>query len=220
MSGARKRVAVLISGRGSNMEALLKAAANPGYPAEIIAVLSDNPDAAGLQTAASEGVSAEAVSRNDHPSKTAFEEALQGALTRHAPDLICLAGFMRLLSADFVAQWHNRILNIHPSLLPAFKGLHTHRRALDAGVKLAGCTVHIVRAEMDDGPIIAQAAVPILTQDTADSLAARILAQEHRLYPHALALVASGQVTVDGDIVTGPASHAETETAALVAPPF
>ncbi|MEM8878748.1 MAG: phosphoribosylglycinamide formyltransferase [Pseudomonadota bacterium] len=219
MSGSRKRVAVLISGRGSNMEALIKAASAPHYPADIVVVISNNPDAPGLGTASKAGIATAAVNHRDYATKSEFEAALHEALNAHAPDLVCLAGFMRLLSADFVAQWHNRILNIHPSLLPAFKGLNTHQRALDAGVKLAGCTVHIVRPEMDDGPIIAQATVPVVADDTADTLAARILVQEHRLYPHALALMASGVVRIDGDLAQISESPAETETAALIAPP-
>jgi phosphoribosylglycinamide formyltransferase-1 len=220
MSGARKRVAVLISGRGSNMEALVRAATNPNYPADIVAVLSNAPDAKGLETATASGIATGAVDQREFGSKSDFEAALQSKIESHAPDLICLAGFMRLLSADFVTRWHNRILNIHPSLLPAFKGLDTHQRALHAGVKLAGCTVHIVRAEMDDGPIIAQAAVPVLPDDTEETLAARILVQEHRLYPHALALIASGQAVIKGDRIHMQNGAADTETAALVAPPL
>jgi phosphoribosylglycinamide formyltransferase-1 len=217
---ARKRVAVLISGRGSNMGALLRATHAPDYPAEIVAVIANNPNAGGLETAAKAGISTAVVDHRDFKSKADFEAALQQALEAHVPDLICLAGFMRLLSGAFVSAWENRILNIHPSLLPAFKGLDTHQRALDAGVKLAGCTVHIVRAEMDDGPIIAQAAVPVLAEDNADALAGRILVQEHRLYPHALALMASGRVKVEGQRSVIHPDCAEVKTAALVAPPL
>jgi phosphoribosylglycinamide formyltransferase-1 len=217
---ARVRVAVLISGRGSNMEALLRAAQAPNYPAEIVAVIANNPDAVGLHTAAEAGVATAIVDHRAYSDKPAFEAALHDALAQYDPDLICLAGFMRLLSGTFVSRWESRILNIHPSLLPSFKGLNTHQRALDAGVKLAGCTVHVVRAEMDDGPIIAQAAVPVLEGDDAETLAHRILQQEHRLYQHALALMASGAAQVQGDRIVIAEGQPDTKTAALVAPPL
>jgi phosphoribosylglycinamide formyltransferase-1 len=197
----RARVAVLISGRGSNMAALLAAARQEGYPAEIVAVISNRLDAAGLATAAAAGVATAVVDHKAHAGKPAFEAALQAELARHGVDYICLAGFMRVLSADFVQRWSGRILNIHPSLLPSFPGLDSHARALAAGVRIHGCTVHLVEAEVDAGPIIAQAAVPVLGDDTPDSLAARVLAAEHRLYPHALALVATGAARlVDGRV--------------------
>lgn len=197
MGGAR--LAILISGRGSNMEAILKACAAPDYPASAALVLSDRADARGLETARAAGVAAEHV---PHPgSKPAFEAALTARLKDARVDLICLAGFMRMLSADFVEEWRDLILNIHPSLLPAFKGLGTHRRALEAGVKLHGCSVHYVRAGMDDGPIVGQAAVPVMPDDTEGTLAARVLAAEHRLYPACIAMVVSGRAPVRNDVV-------------------
>jgi phosphoribosylglycinamide formyltransferase-1 len=196
----RTRVAVLISGRGSNMAALLAAAGQPDYPAEIVLVVSNRPDAAGLAAAA--GVPTAVVDHKAYGGKPAFEAALHAELTARRIDLVCLAGFMRVLSADFVARWPGGILNIHPSLLPSFPGLDSHARALAAGVRIHGCTVHLVAAEVDAGPIIAQAAVPVLAGDTPDALAARVLAAEHRLYPHALALLASGAARLaDGRVV-------------------
>ncbi len=198
----RKRVAILISGRGSNMVALLKAAAAPDYPAEIVLVLSNKPEAAGLATAAAAGIATAAVNGRAYKGRKAeFEAAMQAELERHDVELICLAGFMRLLSPAFTARWHDSLINIHPSLLPAYPGLDTHARALADGVKQAGCTVHYVRAEMDSGPTILQAAVPVLPGDTPDDLAARVLAEEHRIYPEALALVASGRARVENEAV-------------------
>jgi formyltetrahydrofolate-dependent phosphoribosylglycinamide formyltransferase len=188
----RKRVAVLVSGRGSNMAALIEAATAPDYPAEIVVVLSDRADAAALDRARAAGIAAGFV-RADAPGKAAFEAALDARLATARVDLICLAGFMRILSADFVARWQGRIINIHPSLLPAFPGLDTHARALAAGAKEHGATVHFVVAEMDSGPIITQAAVPNLPGDTESTLAARVLEVEHRIYPEALRLVAEGR---------------------------
>ena len=197
----RKRLAVLISGRGSNMAALIDAASDPAYPAEIVAVVSDQPGALGLERAQASGIAAFEVDRKAYADRAAFEAVLQEVLSEAGVELIALAGFMRLLSADFVERWRDRIINIHPSLLPAFKGLDTHARALTAGVRVAGCTVHVVRADMDAGPIIAQAAVPVLANDTEEALAARVLAAEHRLYPFALARYASGVCYVDGERV-------------------
>ena len=195
---ARRRVAILISGRGSNMAALIDAARDPAYPAEIALVLSNRPDAAGLDSARSAGLATAVV---DHTGfgkdREAFERALQRELEARRIDIVCLAGFMRLLTSWFVAQWHERMLNIHPALLPAFKGLDTHARAIAAGVKLHGATVHFVVPEMDSGPIIAQAAVPVRDDDTADALAARVLAVEHQIYPMALRLVAQGRVRIE-----------------------
>ena len=189
----RKRTAILISGRGSNMAALIAAAGAADYPAEISVVLSNRPGAAGLRHAASAGTATAAV---DHTAfgadRAAFEHALQVHLDRHRIDIVCLAGFNRLLTAAFVAHWSGRIVNIHPALLPSFKGLHTHEQALEAGVRIHGATVHYVVPEVDAGPIIAQAAVPVLDGDTPDTLAGRVLAAEHRPYPAALRLVASG----------------------------
>ncbi len=195
----KKAVAVLISGRGSNMLSLARAAAGPDYPARICLVASDSPAAAGLSKAKKLGLATACIDRARYDKRSNFEAALDERIRESGAELICLAGFMRLLSAAFVTRWHNRILNIHPSLLPAFKGLDTHQRALDAGVRLAGCTVHIVRPAMDDGPIIAQGAVGVLPGDTAESLADRVLAVEHRLYPAALAQMAAGMVSFEGD---------------------
>ena len=188
------RVAVLISGRGSNMAALLDAAAQPGYPAEIALVLSNRPDAAGLDHARARGI--EALSIDHRPygrDRAAHEAAIHAALQARGIGLVCLAGYMRLLTPFLVGAWAGRMLNVHPSLLPAFPGLDTHARALAAGCKLHGCTVHLVTEVMDKGPILAQAAVPVLADDTPDSLAARVLAQEHVLYPGALRLLAEGR---------------------------
>lgn len=190
---SRKRVAIFISGGGSNMETLIRAAAAPDYPAEIVAVFSDKADAGGLVKAQAAGIPTYVFARKDYGTKAAHEDAILEKLAEIAPDIICLAGYMRLLSARFIAPYAGRILNIHPSLLPLFAGLHTHQRALDAGMKLAGCTVHLVTEGMDEGPIVAQAAVAIHHDDTADSLAARVLTAEHQLYPLALLRFASGK---------------------------
>jgi phosphoribosylglycinamide formyltransferase-1 len=196
---ARKRVAVLISGRGSNMQALIEAAKAPDYPAEIWLVVSNRPDAAGLDYARHSGIATTIV---DHTTfgadREAFERALQGVLEGAHIDLICLAGFMRLLTPWFVGRWDGRMLNIHPALLPALKGLDTHRRALEAGLKIHGATVHFVVPEMDSGPIVAQGAIAIAEDDTEEKLSARVLAVEHRIYPLALRLVAEGRVRVTG----------------------
>lgn len=193
----KKRVAILISGRGSNMQALVEAACAPDYPAEIALVVSNRPDAAGLAWAKAQGVPAVALDHTRYESREHFEGQLQSLLDLSNIDLIALAGFMRLMTAPFVARWYGRMINIHPSLLPMFKGLDTHARALAAGVRVAGCTVHFVSAEMDAGPIIGQAAVPVHPSDTPETLAARILAAEHRLYPRMLALTAIGAVRAD-----------------------
>lgn len=195
----KMRVAVLISGRGSNLEALLKASLHEDFPAKIVLVISDQPDAGGLALAAAAGVDTAVIDCKVYGSKEEFESAIDDALKASKVDLICLAGFMRILSSDFVKRRPNRILNIHPSLLPAFKGLDTHRRALEAGVRFTGCTVHFVRPELDAGPIIIQAVVPISPLDTVITLSKKVLAQEHVIYPEALRLVASGQTEIRGD---------------------
>lgn len=197
----KRRVVVLISGRGSNMRALVEAARDPGYPAEVVAILSNRPDAPGLNFARDQKILTETIDHRLFSDRHDFDPMLDRAIRAHAPDLVCLAGFMRLLTPDFVARWKDRLINIHPSLLPSFKGLNTHQRAIDTGVKIAGCTVHFVRPDMDSGPIIAQAAVPVLAGDTEDTLAARVLAVEHKLYPHALRLVASGRAVVKDERV-------------------
>ncbi|GGD13243.1 phosphoribosylglycinamide formyltransferase [Aureimonas glaciei] len=196
---AVQRVAVLISGRGSNMAALVEAAKAPGYPGAIVAVIADRADAAGLETARAEGIDAVAVPRKGYPDKAAHEAAVIAAIEASGADIVCLAGYMRLLSADFVDRFKGRMINIHPSLLPLFPGLETHRRAIEAGVRIHGATVHFVTFEMDGGPIIAQAAVPVETGDTPDSLSARVLQAEHALYPRALAMVLRGAVRMSGE---------------------
>jgi phosphoribosylglycinamide formyltransferase-1 len=218
----RKRVAVLISGRGSNMAALIEAAKDKTYPAEIVAVISNRPDAGGLTVARANGIATEVV---DHTAfgtdRIAFESALQAVLEKHRIDIVCLAGFMRLLTAGFVKQWEHRILNIHPALLPAFKGLDTHRRALEAGVKVHGATVHFVVPEMDSGPIIAQATVNVRPGDNEKDLAARVLKAEHQIYPLALKLVAEGRVNTDGDrcLIDGaPLPNTKTLAAGTIIP--
>ncbi|WP_420348686.1 phosphoribosylglycinamide formyltransferase [Pelagibius sp.] len=188
------RVAVLISGRGSNLRSLLEAAEAPGYPAKIVLVVANRPDAGGLEHAAAFGVASRVVDHRTFDDRAGFEAALDAALAEADLDLICLAGFMRVLSAAFVKRWENRIINIHPSLLPLFPGLDTHARALDAGVKLHGCTVHFVNEAVDGGAIIGQAAVPVQAGDDPQRLAARVLQAEHRLYPHCLRLLAEGRV--------------------------
>ncbi len=197
----KRRIGVLISGRGSNMQSLIDACTEPDYPAEISLVISNRPDAAGLDRARAAGIEARVIDHKRYAGRGAFDADLDRALRDAGVEIVCNAGFMRLLTADFVEAWRDRQLNIHPSLLPAFRGLRPQQQALDAGVCVSGATVHFVRAEMDAGPIVAQAAVPVRVDDTADSLAARILAAEHRLYPHALKLVASGQAWVEGEQV-------------------
>jgi phosphoribosylglycinamide formyltransferase-1 len=198
----RKRVAVLISGRGSNMAALVAAAAAPAYPAEIALVLSNRPDAAGIAHAGAHGIPTAVV---DHTrfgkDREAFERAVQAELEAARIELVCLAGFMRLLTPWFVRQWEGRMINVHPALLPAFKGLDTHARALAAGAKIHGASVHFVVADMDSGPIIAQGAVAVRDDDTEKSLAARVLAVEHKIYPDALELVAAGRTRIVGNRV-------------------
>jgi phosphoribosylglycinamide formyltransferase-1 len=194
----KKRVAVLISGRGSNMTALIEAAKDKSYPAEIVLVVSNRPDAGGLATARAAGIATETVDQTKFAKdRAAFEHALQAALEKQRVDIVCLAGFMRLLTPWIVDQWPQRMLNIHPALLPAFKGLDTHKRALEAGAKMHGATVHFVVPDMDSGPIIAQDAVTVQPGDTEDALAKRVLAVEHRIYPQALRLVAESRVRVD-----------------------
>lgn len=198
---AKTKLAILISGRGSNMQALIDACAQPDFPAEIALVLSNRPDAGGLDRAKEAGLPTAVVDHAGYETREAFEAVMTDLIEASGAQLVCLAGFMRLLTADFVNHWRDRLINIHPSLLPSFPGLHTHERAIEAGVKLHGCTVHFVRAEMDNGPIIGQAAVPVLSGDTPGDLAARVLAAEHKLYPACVKLVASGKARVRGDVV-------------------
>lgn len=212
----RLRVAILISGRGSNMDALIAAARAPDFPAEIALVLSNRPDAPGLARAKAAGIATAAVDHKIYAGREEFERSLQAMLDIHRIDFICLAGFMRLFTPWLISQWRGRMLNIHPALLPSYRGLHTHERALADGVKIHGCTVHFVVPEMDEGPIVAQAAVPVLDTDTPETLGARVLAQEHVIYPLALRLVASGAVRIEGNRVPGALAQSD---AALVAPP-
>ena len=198
---ARIKTAILLSGRGSNMQALVDAAKDPTYPAEIVRVISNVPGAGGLERAAQSGIATTAIDHRDFDGRAPFEDALHAELTADGVELVCLAGFMRLLTEGFVERWFDRMLNIHPSLLPAYKGLHTHERVLSEGVRFTGCTVHFVCPAMDAGPIIVQAAVPVLPDDDADTLAARVLTAEHRCYPLALRLVAEGRTTIVDETV-------------------
>ncbi len=220
MTMQRKRTAILISGRGSNMTALIAAASDPDFPAEIVGVISDRPDAAGLGIAIARGIPTKVVARSDHPGKDAHDAAIDAALTGFGAELVALAGYMRLLTTPFVEKWQGKMINIHPALLPSFKGLETHRRALDAGMRIHGCTVHFVTAAMDDGPVIAQAAVPVLLDDSENSLAARVLKAEHQIYPMALRLVAEGKARMEnGRTVLSGFADNETAAGAVVAAP-
>lgn len=203
---AKLKVAILISGRGSNMTALLGACADGRVDAEVVLVGSNRPEAGGLAAARAAGVPTAVVSHRDYADRPAFEEALHGVLVGSGAEVVCLAGFMRLLTDGFVSRWRDRLVNIHPSLLPSFKGLDTHARALEAGVRFHGCTVHFVRPAMDAGPIIAQAVVPVLQDDTPETLGARVLKQEHRIYAEALGWIAAGRVRVVDErvVVTRP----------------
>src|SRR4051794_39064867 len=206
----KRRVAILISGRGSNMTALVEAAKAQDFPAEIVVVISNKADAAGLLSARAASIPAIAIESKAYgPDRAGFEAKLQSVLDDHRVDLICLGGFMRLFTAAFVQRWHGRMLNIHPSLLPSFPGLDPHGQALRAGVKISGATVHFVIPETDAGPIVMQGAIPVRDDDTAETLAARVLEIEHRIYPDALRLVAGGGVDLKGDIcrTTASASH-------------
>ena len=196
---AALKVGVLISGRGSNLQALIEACRDPATNAKIVLVLSNKANAGGLARAAAAGIPTARLDHKAYADRAGFDAELNRQLRAAGVELVCLAGFMRILTDGFIAAWHNRMINIHPSLLPAYRGLDTHARALADGVRLAGCTVHYVRRELDTGPIIVQAAVPVAADDTPDSLAARILTAEHRAYPLALRLVATGRVTVDGE---------------------
>ena len=196
---ARLRLGVLISGSGTNLQALIDDCDRADAESEIVLVLSNRADAFGLTRAERAGLSHCVIDHREYDSREAFEQALTEALEASGVELVCLAGFMRVLTADFVERWRDRLINIHPSLLPAFKGLDTHARAIEAGVRIAGCTVHFVRPEVDSGPIIVQAAVPVLPDDTAETLAARVLREEHRCLPLAVRLIAQGRVSVVGE---------------------
>ena len=197
----KKRVGVLISGSGSNLQALINACAQPDFPAEIVLVVCNKPDAYGLTRAKEAGIPAHVLNHKDYTSREAFDAAMHQLLEHHLVDIVCLAGFMRLLSDGFVRSWHDKLINIHPSLLPSFKGAHAIFDALKAGVKVTGCTVHFVRAEMDAGPIIMQAAVPVLQEDTEDALAVRVLEQEHRCYAQSLRWLAQDRLVVKDEKV-------------------
>ncbi len=202
-----KKIVILISGRGSNMQAIVQAAQREQWPAEIAAVISNKPDAAGLQFAQSQGISTLVVESKSFASRESFDQALQAEIDKIGADLVVLAGFMRILTPGFVQHYANRIINIHPSLLPSFIGLHTHQQALDAGVKLHGATVHFVTAELDHGPIIDQVSIRVFNDDTADSLAQRLLEKEHIIYPRAVRLFVEDKLEVQGDRVL---IHADT----------
>lgn len=216
-NGKRLKIAVLVSGRGSNLQALIDACADPEFPAAIACVLSNRPDAYGLERARQADIPALVVDHKDYEDRASFEAALNDALLPYDPDLVCLAGFMRILTEDFTNRWRDRMINIHPSLLPAFRGLHTHERAIEAGVRISGCTVHYVRPEMDDGPIIIQAAAPVLPHDTPETLAARILELEHKIYPEAVRLIALSRIRVADHRVLFDEDH--DHDAVLINPP-
>ncbi len=214
------KLGVLISGRGSNLQALIDACAAPDFPAEIALVLSNKADAFGLERAARAGIPTVVVSHRDYPGdKPAFDAAIDERLRAAGVELVCLAGFMRILSEGFVEGWRDRMINIHPSLLPSFKGLDTHGRALATGVRFHGCTVHFVRPAMDEGPIVAQAAVPVLPGDDAETLAERVLVSEHALYPHAVRLIAEGRARVDGGLVRIAEGGAAMNLVSVINPP-
>lgn len=193
---SRRKVGILISGRGSNMSALIEAAKAPDYPAEIVGVLSNRAGAPGLQTAAAQGIAIASLAQSKFPTREMFEDTMTQVLESWEVEIVCLAGFMRILGADFVNHWRGRMINIHPSLLPDYRGLHTHERVLADGRTEHGCTVHFVTPGLDEGPAILQARVPVFPGDTPDSLAARVLVEEHRIYPEALRLLASGKVAL------------------------
>ncbi len=199
---AMKNIVILISGRGSNMEAIVRAARAEKWPANIVAVISNRANAAGLNYAQQQGITTVVVENTTYPTRESFDAALQATIDQFAPDIVILAGFMRILTAPFVAHYAGRLLNIHPSLLPSFIGLHTHRQALEAGVKIHGSTVHFVTADLDHGPIIAQAAVPVLEEDDEVTLAARVLAQEHIIYPRAIRWLVEDKLSLDQGRVT------------------
>lgn len=199
---ARLKLGVLISGRGSNLQALIDAAADPDYPAEVSLVISNKSDAGGLDRAREAGIETAVIARRDYESREAFDAAIDERLRDEGIELVCLAGFFWLLGEDFVNGWCDRVINIHPSLLPAFKGLNVQAQAIETGVRFSGASVHFVRPELDAGPIIIQAVVPVLPEDDADSLAARILEQEHKIYPAAVRWIAEGRVRVSGEVVS------------------
>ena len=199
---SKLKLGVLISGRGSNLQSLIDATQDDSFPAEIVMVISNVPDIAGLDRAAKANIPTTVINHQDFGDREPFEDVLHDALSKAGVKLVCLAGFMRILTDGFVSRWLDKMINIHPSLLPSFKGLHTHERAIEAGVRFSGCTIHFVRPEMDDGPIIAQATVPIRQDDTPDALAARVLVEEHKIYPLAVRMIAEGRISITGSQVT------------------
>ncbi len=211
------RVAIMISGQGSNMEALINACREKDFPAEVVLVISSSPKAKGLELAKKAKIPTKVIDHTKFETRDAFEAAIQDALKAAGVDLICLAGFMRVLNPSFVHRWRDRMLNIHPSLLPAFKGLHTHERVLEAGARFTGCTVHFVRPEMDSGPIIIKAVVAIAPGDTPEMLGEKVLVFEHQIYPEALKMVAEGRARVSGNIVQ--IKDGQQKTGALINPP-
>jgi phosphoribosylglycinamide formyltransferase 1 len=218
MTQPRKRTVILISGRGSNMAALIEAAREKEFPAQIVGVVYDRADAPGLKAAESFGIPTRVVPRKDHPTAEAHEKTLDAALARLKAEIVCLAGYMRVLTAGFVDRWQGRLVNIHPALLPAFPGLDTHRRALDAGLLIHGCSVHFVTHEVDTGPLIAQAAVPVLVGDRPEQLSQRVLKAEHKLYPLALALLAAGKVRLEGGRAVFADIDQSARTGTLISP--
>ena len=196
-----KRIVILVSGRGSNAQAIVQRCAAEGWPAQVVAIVGNRPGAAAFEFAAQQGITTALVDHTQHASREAFDDELARVIDGFAPDLVVLAGFMRILTDGFVAHYAGRLLNIHPSLLPAFAGLHTHRRAIEAGCKLAGATVHFVTPTLDHGPIVAQAAVPVLPDDTPEALSERVLAVEHAIYPLAVRWFVMGQLVVQGGVV-------------------
>ncbi|WP_295808596.1 phosphoribosylglycinamide formyltransferase [uncultured Nitratireductor sp.] len=214
----RKRIAILISGRGSNMAALIAAAIDPAFPAEIVGVVSNRADARGLEIAKTHNIPIKVISSRDYDGREAHDAAIHEAITGFKAEIVCLAGYMRLLTPDFVKKWKGRMINIHPALLPSFRGLDTHARALASGVRIHGCTVHFVTPEMDEGPIIAQAAVPVLTDDTEETLGERVLKIEHRLYPLALRLVVEGRVRMSDGVAVFSDVEDERRDLAIVSP--
>jgi len=213
------KLGVLISGRGSNLKALIDACARDDYPAEVVSVVSNKPDAPGLAYARNADIPAKVINHQDFARRETFEAAVDETFADAGVDLVCNAGFMRILTDSFVDKWRDRLINIHPSLLPAFKGLHVHERVIEAGARISGCTVHFVRTEMDEGPIIAQAAVPVMADDTPETLSKRVLAVEHKVYPAAVRLIAEGKVRISHERVILRIGG-ETESSAMFVPPL
>ena len=220
MAAKKLKIAVLISGRGSNLQALIDACAQEDFPAEIVLVFSNKPTAKGLERARDAGLATEALDHKSFASRESFDAEVSRIIKQTGAELICLAGYMRLLSEDFVKDWRNKLINIHPAILPAFKGIHVHERALELGVRITGATVHFVRVGTDEGPIIIQGAVPVLADDTPETLEARVLTVEHKIYPEAVRLIAMGKVRVVSERVKISGSTAEAAEPIIVPPPM